>query len=292
MHSLIAQMGYIVIATPDLEAAAEDLVDILGLRISGRFDDRILLSSNSRSCEVAFVHSHYRGIRAVGLEAPDVAAVDEIARRVTSEGCTILDDKPSIPRVKRAVRFRSLFGPILEVHTPVARESLKPMNDPGVHARRLDHVNIRVSDPHAFHEFTTKVLGMRLSDRTDDYSRAWYRAGDGFHHTIAAGPGEGLHHYGFDAYSILDLAAVADGLVLKGRSLLWGVGRHGPGNNIFSYYIDTNDTVVETSFGMERLDENPRDAGVWTDSALARVFDVWGSTPPSHYSSALTPFVV
>jgi hypothetical protein len=41
MHSLIAQMGYIVIATPDLEAAAADLVDILGLRISGRLDDRI-----------------------------------------------------------------------------------------------------------------------------------------------------------------------------------------------------------------------------------------------------------
>ena len=106
MHSLIAQMGYIVIATPDFEAAAADLVDILGLRISGRLDDRILLSSNSRFCEVAFVRSHYRGIRAVGLEAPDVAAVDEIARRVTSEDCTILDDKPSIPRVKHAVRFR------------------------------------------------------------------------------------------------------------------------------------------------------------------------------------------
>jgi catechol 2,3-dioxygenase len=90
----------------------------------------------------------------------------------------------------------------------------------------------------------------------------------------------------------LDLASVADGLVLKGRHLLWGVGRHGPGNNIFSYYIDVNGTVVETSFGMERFDENPRDPGIWTEAELARVFDVWGTEPPAHYGTVLTPFVI
>lgn len=113
-----------------------------------------------------------------------------------------------------------MFVPIIDVHTPVARETRKPKNNPGAHVRRLDHVNIRVGDPRGFHEFMTKVLGVRRSDQTEDYSQAWYRGGDGFHHTVAAGPGEGLHHYGFDAYPMLDLALVADGLVLKGRRLL------------------------------------------------------------------------
>jgi Glyoxalase/Bleomycin resistance protein/Dioxygenase superfamily len=200
LMQMITQMGYVVVATPNVPAAAADLADIVGLKVTTRSDDAILLSSNARSCEVAFVQAHDGGIRAIGLEASDAASVDEISRRVVSEGCTVIADKPSIPKVQRAVRFRSKFGPIIEVHTPVEREALKPMNNPGARARRLDHVNVRVNDPHGFYEFMTRVLGMRLSDRTADYSRAWYRAADGFHHTIAAGPGEGLHHYGFDAH--------------------------------------------------------------------------------------------
>ena len=292
MDDMIRQMGYVVVATPQAAASAADLAAINGLTVTDSRPDRIQLSSNQRSCEVLFVQADRPGILAVGLEARDAAAVDEIARRVASDGCEILNDKPSVARVARAIRFRTPFGPIIEVHTPVPREPVLPQNRPGLHAKRLDHVNLRVNDPRGFHDFVTTALGMRLSDRTENYGRAWYRAGDGFHHTFAAGPGDGLHHYGFDAHSLLDLAAVADGLRLKGRTLLWGIGRHGPGNNIFSYYQDLNGCVVETSFGMERFDEDAtRTAGVWSEAELMKILDVWGSQPPAHYGKALTPFV-
>lgn len=292
MDGLIRQMGYVVVATPQVAASAADLAAINGLRITSQAPDRIELSSNQRSCEVLFVQADRAGFRAVGLEARDAAAVDEIAGRAANAGCDMLNDKPSVARVARAVRFRTPFGPIFEVHTPVPREPVLPQNNPGVRAKRLDHVNLRVNDARGFHDFVTGVLGMRLSDRTENYGRAWYRAGDGFHHTLAAAPGEGIHHYGFDAASLLDLAAVADGLTLKGRVLLWGIGRHGPGNNIFSYYQDINGLVVETSFGMERVDEDAvREAGVWSEAELMKLLDVWGSRPPAHYAKALTPFV-
>ncbi len=288
--SLVRQMGYVVVLTPDVAGSAGDLADIVGLRMTSRSPDRILMSSNTRTCEVAFMAGAKSAIRAVGLEVQDGAAVDEIARRAASDGCRILDDTPSLDIVERAVRFATPFGPVFEIHTPVPRDKPQPINAPNTHSKRLDHANLRVNDPRAFHDFATGTLGMQLSDRTEDYSRAWYRCGDGFHHTLAAGQGNGLHHYGFDAHSLLDLAAVADNLVLKGRSLLWGVGRHGPGNNIFSYYLDPNGCVIETSFGMERIDDLKRQAGVWSDAALLRMFDVWGSMPPSHYAGALTPF--
>ena len=222
----------------------------------------------------------------------DEAAVDEVQRRAQSDGLTILSDTPLLPQVKRAVRFATPFGPIFEVHTPIAREAIASASLNGKRVRRLEHVNLRATDPRGFHDLVTRMLGMKLSDRTTQYERAWYRAADGFHHTFAAGPGNGLHHYAFDAHGLYDLAGVADALVAKGRSLLWGIGRHGPGNNLFSYYLDPNGCVVEVSFGLERIDNDDLyEPGNWQFDSSSNVLDRWGSKPPEAYGKALTPFV-
>lgn len=295
MTPLIRQMGYVAVATPDPRGSARDISDIVGLSITHDAEDAVHLTSNAKACEVAFVKGDRPGIRAVGLEAIDESAVDEILRRARLEKLDILADTPLVDRARRAVRIRTPFGPILEVHTAVERQPERGPNllSDGRHVRRLDHVNLRVSDPRAFYDFMTSFLGMKLSDRTTNFERAWYRAEDGFHHTIAAAPGEGIHHYGFDAYSIVDLASVADNLVARGRTLLWGVGRHGPGNNIFSYYLDPNGVVIEVSFGMERIDnDNLYVPGNWPFDSKSNVLDLWGSKPPEQYGRSVSAFVV
>jgi catechol 2,3-dioxygenase len=289
---LIRQMGYVVIATPDPEGSARDLADLTGVRVSHGSFDAVYVSSNSRFCDVAYLRENRRGIRAVGLEAMDEEAVDEVYRRAKSEGLAILADTPLLSKVKRAVRIATPFGPVFEVHSPIAREEIPPTAGNGRRVRRLEHVNLRASDPKGFHDLVTRLLGMKLSDRTTNYERAWYRCADGFHHTFACGPGSGLHHYAFDAHGLYDLAGVADALVAKGRSLLWGIGRHGPGNNLFSYYLDPNGCVVEVSFGLERIDNDALyEPGNWEFSSSSNVLDRWGSQPPEAYGKALTPFV-
>ncbi len=292
MTHLIRQMGYVVIATPDPDGSARDLAAITGVRTTHAAPDEVYVSSNARFCEVAYLRHERSGIRAVGLEAMDEAAVDEIHQRAKSDGLTILADTPSISGVKRAVRFATLFGPIIEVHTPVERQDVSPTIANSQRVRRLEHVNMRATDPRAFHDLVTGTLGMKLSDRTTNYERAWYRAADGFHHTFAAGPGNGLHHYAFDAHALHDLAGVADALASKDRTLLWGLGRHGPGNNLFSYYLDPNNCVVEVSFGLERIDNDDLyEPGNWAFDSASNVLDRWGSKPPEAYGQAITPFV-
>lgn len=292
MTHLIRQMGYIAIATPDPEGSAGDLADVTGVRISHRDASAVYVSSNARYCDVAYLREDRRGIRAVGLEAMDEAAVDEAYRRAKSEGLTILADTPLLPKVKRAVRFATPFGPIFEVHTPIAREDVGPDLTNRRRVRRLEHVNLRADDPKGFHDFATRLLGMKLSDRTMNFERAWYRCADGYHHTFACGPGSGVHHYAFDAHGLYDLAGVADALVAKGRSLLWGIGRHGPGNNLFSYYLDPNGCVVEVSFGLERIDNDAlHEPGNWDFNSASSLLDRWGSRPPDAYGKPLTPFV-
>lgn len=292
MTHLIRQMGYVVIATPDPDGSARDLAYMTGVRITHRAADAAFVSSNARYCDVAYLRDARPGIRAVGLEAMDDDTVDEVHRRAKSEGLTILDDKPLLPKVRRAVRFATPFGPIFEVHTPIEREPIDPAKFNAARVRRLEHVNLRASDPKGFHDLVTRLLGMKLSDRTTGYERAWYRCADGYHHTFACGPGDGLHHYAFDAHALYDLAGVADALAAKGRSLLWGIGRHGPGNNLFSYYLDPNGCVVEVSFGLERIDNDAlHEPGNFEFNSSSNVLDHWGSQPPAAYGKALTPFV-
>lgn len=280
MTHLIRQIGYLSIVTPVFEEAAYDLTEVVGLRITDRSPDRVQLSANDRSCEIAFERGENSAVRFVGLEAMDAAAVEETARRVRAEGFTILDDRPYVPGVERAIRFATPFGPSFEVHTPVPRSGSKRHFGTGSRPVRFEHVNLWVPDTLAFGDFLTGTLGMRLSDRTEGHELSWYRAWDGFHHTIAVGQGNKMHHYAFDAASVQDLVHLADALVVKDRQLLWGPGRHGAGENIFTYYRDPTGCVVETSFGMMRVDNDDiYEPTVWALSPTSKVRNLWCNAP-------------
>ena len=41
----------------------------------------------------------------------------------------------------------------------------------------------------------------------------------------------------------------------QGFNVEWGVGRHGPGDNIFSYFIEPNGFVTEYTAEVEQIDE-------------------------------------
>ena len=134
---VIRQMGHVAFTTPDVEGSSQDLVDLVGLKITGRRDGAVYLSSNERQYEVVFRQGAERRVAAVGLEAMDSAAVEEVRRRAQSNGLKVLSDEPLGPGIERAVRFEIPFGFILEVHTPVLRNQAQRHIGPGSRPRRL-----------------------------------------------------------------------------------------------------------------------------------------------------------
>lgn len=287
-------MGHIALATPDPEGSAQDLSEISGPRIIDRTENMVTLSCNSRRHEVGYFKSRRKAVLALGLEAIDAEAIEEVRRRAADCGCEILSDRSYFPNVDRAVRFRTPHGPIFEVHTPVPRDQAARYDGHRTNPVRLEHVNVRVEDAKGFGALCETMFGMKLSDRTTNDELLWFRAADGFHHTLAIGTGEAkLHHYGFDANCFEDLASVADALVLKGRTMLWGPGRHGAGDNIFSYYSDPNGCVVENSIEMERIDcdalYTPR---TWSLGPESRVRNLWGPLEGPEYRAAGIPFAL
>ena len=290
MANLIQQMGHVALAVPDPEKSARDLQEIVGLDICARRDGAVFLSSNTRQYEVAYSKGPEPRVLAIGLEAADAAAVDEIFRRAKSDGLELIDDKPLHAGIEKAVRFRAPFGAIFEVHTPIARgHAFGHIGHigPGSRPRRIEHVNVIVEDTHGASDFIVKTFGMRVSDRAGDGLLSWHRAADGYHHSIAVGPGPNkLHHYAFDLRALEDLAGIADTLTMKKRALFWGPGRHGAGGNVFTYYIDPDGCIVENSTDMYRIDQDalhePKNwdisegmAGLWINT--------WGTPPPANF---------
>ena len=136
---------------------------------------------------------------------------------------------------------------------------------------------------------------MKLSDRTADNAGRWFRAEDGFHHTVALVASEGLrmHHYAFDHHSLYDLQRLADNLDTLGASLIYGPGRHGAGDNIFTYYLDPMGCVVENSVEMRHIDNDATyEPGVWdvSEGLEARWINKWGTKLPEAFINGGIPF--
>jgi catechol 2,3-dioxygenase len=283
MSYLIRQMGHVVISSPDPLGAAQDLCDVVGLRITEVDGDNVYLSSNNRHHEVTYTKGDGQAV-ALGLEAVSAEAVDEVTRRAMADGLEILDDRPMGKHYERAVRLVAPGGAIFEVHTPIARNQDARYLGNGARPKRIEHINAFSLDTAAFGEFCEGTLAMQLSDKTSDDGLRWYRAQDGFHHTIAMGTGPSmLHHYAFDLHCLEDLARIADNLALKDNAMVWGPGRHGAGSNVFTYYADPHGCLVENSIEMAHIDNDavyePRTWDI-SEGLEGRWLNQWG-TPPT-----------
>jgi catechol 2,3-dioxygenase len=67
-----------------------------------------------------------------------------------------------------------------------------------------------------------------------------------------------------------------------GWPIEWGVGRHGPGNNVFSYFVGPDDFVIEYTSDVLQVDNSYPVGGPSDWTWPPGRFDQWGvSKPPS-----------
>ena len=117
---------------------------------------------------------------------------------------------------------------------------------------QVTHVVLNARDREACTRFAVEVLGFRLSDRTGfmNFVRC-----DRVHHAIAYAQADNslLNHIAFE---MTDIDAVMGGIGrLKdaGFETFWGPGRHGPGNNVFAYFVAPFGAAVEYTAEVQRV---------------------------------------
>lgn len=279
--SVAGQLRSIAIGVTDLAAAEQFYVSTWGLAPAARSTDAVYLRGSGVHHHILALHrSGQPDVRRVDFSVAQRADLDLIAARVREHGGSVLADPHA--------NGEADGGSAVDVLDPQGRR-LRFIHGAATHAERpaadapsrITHAVFNSADVAAAQAFYERALGFTLSDRTR--IMAFMRCG-GDHHSIALADADAntLNHI---AFVMQDLDAVMRGagrMSDAGYPIEWGVGRHGPGNNVFSYFVGPDDFVIEYTAEVLQVDDSYR-AGrpedwTWPPGR----FDQWGvSRPPS-----------
>ena len=146
---------------------------------------------------------------------------------------------------------------------------------------QLTHVVLNALDRDACASFATSALGFKLADRTRHMT--FVRCNDA-HHALAFAHAEipALNHI---AYEMADVDAVMKNIGRLrdlGMTPAWGPGRHGPGNNVFAYFITPFGASMEYTAEVQRVDDSYRvgtpEDWKWPPNRI----DHWGVSTRDH----------
>jgi catechol 2,3-dioxygenase len=149
--------------------------------------------------------------------------------------------------------------------------------------RRLSHILMFTPDVHRVAGFYTRVLGLRVSDRSADFIAFLHAVHGSDHHLMAFVKSEapGLHHLSWDMPSIAAIGLGAMHMADKGYTHGWGFGRHVLGSNYFHYMRDPWGSWSEFSADIDYVPaELDWEAG---EHPLEDSFYLWGPTPPPDF---------
>ena len=296
MKQLVFAMGHVKLNTTDVDAVVKDMTDVLGLRVTQRTDTQVWLSANGRAAELVVVRADENSFNTIGLEALTAEDVAAAKANVEAAGCRILSDAPSLPCMDAGMTFATPEGLRFEIHTPTRDDMYRPRYDTvGVGPRRLDHVNLISPNPDATRHQLTTICGMQMSEKLANDSLTWMYGGNRQHHILGIVKGTvGVHHYSFEFPEFNMYCQLGDILDRHDRQLIWGPGRHRPGDNTYAYYYDPAGCIVECSGPMALVADDahfePRIITNLERPGNVREMNVWGTPAPLEWREAHFPF--
>jgi catechol 2,3-dioxygenase len=276
---VITEVGHVAIRLPDLEAAEEFAVQVMGLAVTKRSDDSLWLTHGTTDHCLQYIRGDSAAIDHIGFVARDDEALSVIRQRITEAGLRIVSDAPLGPGVETGFAFEAPGGFILEVYTGMARVK-HSVSTVGVRPTRLGHVNFFVRDRAAMENLFLGLLDFRVSDRIDGGT---FTRCNVDHHGVGIfeGPNDVLHHYAFEVPTAIELGRFADLIDARGGSVLWGPLRHGMGRNIATYVPEPSGLVVEYYSDMEQIFNDAEHVpGEWSRDGH-KWYSLWGPQPLS-----------
>src|SRR5665647_681844 len=220
------------------------------------------------------------------FDAADRATVEALHVQVVAHGLNVIDPPARLrqPHGDYGFGFKDPEGRNIAIvcgvkdHADTADKRDRP--------RKLSHVNINAGDSEATFACYRDVLGFRTSDSTRKFR---FLSCNADHHSMVLGfdGGATLNHIAFEMPDLDSVMRGAGRMRDDGRPIEWGPGRHGPGNNVFSYFLGCEDVPVEYTAEMQQIDATyrgkPPEQWTWPPGRL----DHWGiSAHPSERMDA------
>ena len=271
MHKLLAQIAFLEITSPDVEASATFYEERFGLRIVDRADGKVYLRCWGDYYKYSLVISHGEtpGLKTMGWRTETNDDLDEAARRIEAKGITGTWSQKG-NAIGRNYEFVGPYGHSMtllwEIEGYVAEpgfESTYPdrperRSSHAAAPRFFDHVTIAASDVDGFADWYSEVFGFRIMARTylDEAPVNVFsvlttneKSHDlGIVKDTSSASGR-VHHIAFWVDHPEDLVRTADLLIENGTPIEYGPSIHGIGEQHYLYFREPSTLRVELNSG-------------------------------------------
>ena len=151
------------------------------------------------------------------------------------------------------------------------------MNAESVLNGPLQHLTFSTLNVEKFVDFYVGKLGFCISDRVlhsnGNLATCFVRSNHE-HHTLACFKSDriGVDHHSYEAGEWNAIRDWCDHFASMNIELMWGPGRHGPGNNLFVFVEDPDGNWIEISAELEVIHDRP--SKDWPQEE--RTLNLWG----------------
>lgn len=251
----ITSLRSVEIGAGNMKSVREFYGGLFGLREVGTEKEITYLRGTGPAHHALALHpAPFPCMIRVVLETTDRDAVQEIHRKVREWGDLPIEDPAEIVRIDGGYGFGFKdiegrnFAVICEAQTH------QPEPDDVERPTKLSHVNLNADDNPRSTDLLMKALGMELRDETKIMR---FMGCNDDHHSIvvAKSGGPTLNHISFELPNLEAVMLGTGRMIDAGYPIEWGVGRHGPGDNVFSYYAGPEEFPIEYCSEMSQMDE-------------------------------------
>ena len=265
---------------PDVVRAEEFYTRSWGLRVAARDGETVYLRATGNDHHVLALHPHSCAeILSVSFLVRSEKALTQIAAAVEPAGGKVIS--PVAPNLEPdggvVLKIATPEGFVLRLHhgSAVHNDAIEQV----ALSQRLSHINLNCSNIEATSRFFQNALGFALTDRSK--AMAFLRCNSDHHAVVLADSGvDGLNHVAFMMPEWESVMRGSGRMIDAGFPIGWGVGRHGPGDNVFSYFVDPFGFVIEYTAEVLQVDDLYKPHGpeywVWPSGRT----DHWGIAPP------------
>jgi catechol 2,3-dioxygenase len=266
-----ASLQCIHLSSPQPRELAQFYCNTYGMTLAQAADD-FVCSAPGRTVAVSSGPANQLKYAQFGLHSPD--AWTAFAARTQDLPREALPAR--LAAHTQALAFKDPDGNLM-VFTP-AIESTGPGSSDAPSPATLQHFALRTTRVAEMLAFYEGQLGFVLSDAVKDEAgelRACFLRADHLHHTLAlfGAPISCFDHQSFETPGWDDMKRWGDHMAALKVPIVWGIGRHGPGNDVFFMVRDPDNNLAEISSEIESCAPG-RPAGLWPHEE--RTLNLWG----------------
>lgn len=277
----VRSLRSVSLLVPDPQAAIDFYTGSWGLSAVDQGDDVAWLRGTGEEHHILHLGHHEEN--ALGRIVFAVATrreVDDAARALETLGVPIIHEPGPLDDAAGGygVQFVDPEGRLIELSADRYAVTAQDANGREAIPRKIAHVVLNTVDIDAACAFYTEVLGMRISDWSE-HQMAFLRCNSD-HHVIAfnQAPWTSVNHVAYEMPTVDHFMRGIGKLKQTGVSPEWGPGRHGPGDNTFSYFTDPAGLVCEYTSEVAQIDEDSWLCRVW--KRTPELSDQWGTAGP------------